>query len=73
MHALLEIHFDRGLAQPAEALRGHAQVAHLLRHAVAIDRGGDRAERQDRARRADHAIEALFDDVLEIAIDLLRG
>ena len=38
---------------------------------AAIERGGDGAERQDRARRADHAIEALFDDVLEVAIDLL--
>ena len=71
VHALLEIHFDDGLAQPAQALRRHAQVAHFLRHRTAIDRGRDRAERQDRARRADDAIEALLDDVLEVAIDLL--
>src|SRR4029079_12444896 len=36
---------------------------------AAFDRGRDAAQREDGARRADHAIEADLDDVVEVAID----
>ena len=67
---LLEVHFDDGLAQPPQALGGHAQVAHFLRHAAALDGRRHGAEREDRAGRADHAVETRLDDVIDVAVDL---
>ena len=58
------------LADLADRLGRHAQVAHLGRRRAGVERGGDRAEREDRARRADDAVVAGVDDVAEIAIDL---
>ncbi len=71
VHALLEVHFHGGLTQPADGFRADAKIAHALRDAVALHRRRHGAERQDGSGGADHPVETLFDDVLQVAIDFL--
>ena len=67
---LLGIERDDLLAQAANLLGRHAQVAELGRRRAARGRCGDGAEAEDRAGRADHAIEADRRDLIAVAVDL---
>ena len=53
----LERHRDDLLAEPAKRLGAHPQVAQVLGHAARVARG-ERAEAENRPRRADHTVEA---------------
>ena len=68
--ALLEVQRDDLFAQLANLLGRDAQVAELRRRRPARGRGGDGAQTQDRARRADHAIEADRGDLIAVPADL---
>ena len=67
----VEVHLDGGLAETPHALRADAKIADLSGFRSAVQSGGDRAEREDRARGADHAIEPLVHDVLDVTVHLL--
>ena len=68
--ALLEIERDDLLAQAADLLGRDAQVAELGRRRAARGRRRDGAQAEDRAGRADDAIEADRGDLLAVAVDL---
>ena len=67
---LLRIERDDLLAHAANLLGRHAQVAQLGRRRAARGRRGHGAEAEDRARRADHAIEADRRDLIAVPADL---
>ena len=65
---------DDLLAQPANLLRADTRRLRSSLGTCAIGhRRGDGAQAQDRARRADHAVEAGAGDLLAVAVDLARG
>ena len=68
--ALLEIERDDLLAQAPDLLGRDVQVAQLRRRRAPRRGRRDGAQAEDRARRADDAIEAGGDDLLAVAIDL---
>ena len=61
---------DELLAELANLLGRHTQVAELGRRGSARGRGGDGAKAEDRAGRADHPIEADRGDLIAVSPDL---
>ena len=68
--ALLEIERGERLAHAAQLLGGDAAVAQRRADRTPALGCRDRAEAQDRARRADHAIEAGLRDLVEVVAQL---
>jgi hypothetical protein len=66
----IEIERDELLARPADLLGRDAAVAQRRVERQPFGRGDDRAHAQDRAGRADHAIEAGTRDLAQVLADL---